>query len=47
MEAATTEMMYEHEEKIESFQKEKKCQLRVLKNEIENLKELNCTLLLI
>ena len=38
MEVATTEVIYEHEEKLEQFQKEKKCQLRVLKSEIENLK---------
>ena len=34
-------MIYEHEEKLDQFQKEKKCQLRVLKSEIENLKEFN------
>jgi hypothetical protein len=36
-------MVFESEERVEQVQKEKKCQSRVLKNELEHLKELNCT----
>lgn len=32
------EMMMESEEKVEQLQKEKKCQVRILKNELENMK---------
>lgn len=34
LEQAVNETLYEHEEKYEQVQKEKKCQVRILKNEI-------------
>lgn len=34
LEAYINELVYENEEKVEQLQKEKKCQVRILKNEI-------------
>jgi len=41
-EAYINELTYDCEEKVEHVQKEKKCQLRILKNEIDALRESNC-----
>ena len=41
-EAYINELTYDCEEKVEHVQKEKKCQIRILKNEIDSLRESNC-----